>query len=67
MDDLTTYNSLKEQVKRHEKTIEQLVQIIAATNAKVAELQVKLETYEELERVKTISTPPHIHKYLSDL
>ncbi|HLS66059.1 MAG TPA: hypothetical protein VK029_03590 [Pseudogracilibacillus sp.] len=62
MDDVTTYKSLKDQVTRHEKTIEQLVQIIAATNAKVAELQVKLETYEDVERVSTASTPHSIPK-----
>lgn len=63
MDDIATYNLLKEQVKRHEQTIEQLVQIIAATNAKVAELQVKLDSIKEFERAKGISTPSPIPKY----
>jgi len=65
MDDITDpYKSLQEQVEKHERTIEQLVQIIAATNRKVAELQVMVETLEERELKNIFSTPPSISNHL---
>lgn len=48
MEETLTLEQLVKKVKQQEETIIQLVKIIASTNKRVAELQVKQETIEKM-------------------
>jgi len=42
-----TYEELLKKVKQHEDTLTQLVRIVASTNHRITEIQVKQETMEK--------------------
>ncbi|MBO1001551.1 hypothetical protein ACFSKI_16010 [Pseudogracilibacillus auburnensis] len=54
MDQLISYEELVRKVQQQEDTVAQLVKIIAATNHRISELQVKQESMEKVHLINKI-------------
>lgn len=54
LDQLISYEELVRKVQQQEDTVAQLVKIIAATNHRISELQVKQESMEKVHLINKI-------------